>query len=413
MNEATIMASRIKIRLILELNASGMSQNDIARTRHMSHSSISTVMRIAKEKNITYESIKDINDDELYKMFFPEKLTTEDIYELPDYEYVHNELKRVDVTLTLLWKEYQDKCHTNGTIPVGKTKFCDDYSKYCATNDISNHLEHRPGESCEVDWSGPTMQIVNRYTGETTTVYLFVSCLSYSRYAYVEPTLDMKMDTWIRCHVHMYEAFEGVPVRTICDNLKTGVVKHPKEGEIVLTNAYEAMGLHYVTAIMPAGVRKPKQKASVENTVGHMATVIIAKLRNHIFHDFASLKKAVVKLVDEYNKEPFQKRSGSRFDIWKDEKQYLRQLPATPYEAATEVLKHKVYPNCHVSLKKNWYSVPYMYRGEYVDIRYTENVVEIYHNHQRIASHPKFPDYVTNQYATIKMTCQIILINPK
>lgn len=63
------MASRIKIRLILELNASGMSQNDIARTRHMSRSSISTVMRIAKEKNITYESIKDINDDELYKMF--------------------------------------------------------------------------------------------------------------------------------------------------------------------------------------------------------------------------------------------------------------------------------------------------------------------------------------------------------
>ena len=53
-------------------------------------------------------------------------------------------------------------------------------------------------------------------------------------------------------------------------------------------------------------------------------------------------------------------------------------------------------------IKKNWYSVLYMYRGEYVDIRYTENVVEIYHNHQRIASHPKFPDYVTNQYATNK-----------
>lgn len=54
MKEVTIMASRIKIRLILELNASGMSQNDIARTRHISRSSISTVMRIAKEKDITY-----------------------------------------------------------------------------------------------------------------------------------------------------------------------------------------------------------------------------------------------------------------------------------------------------------------------------------------------------------------------
>lgn len=72
------------------------------------------------------------------------------------------------------------------------------------------------------------MKLVDRYTGEVTTVYLFVSCLSYSRYAYVEPTLDMKMDTWMRCHIRMYEAFCGVPVRTVCGNLKTGVVKHPK-----------------------------------------------------------------------------------------------------------------------------------------------------------------------------------------
>lgn len=55
----------------------------------------------------------------------------------------------------------------------------------------------------------------------------------------------------------MYEAFGGVPVRTVCDNLKTGVVKHPREGEIILTDAYESLGLHHVTAIMPAGVRKP------------------------------------------------------------------------------------------------------------------------------------------------------------
>ena len=56
--------------------------------------------------------------------------------------------------------------------------------------------------------------------GEEIKVYLFVSCLSYSRYAFVKPTLDMKMDTWLRCHIHMYEYFDGVPVRTVCDNLK-------------------------------------------------------------------------------------------------------------------------------------------------------------------------------------------------
>ena len=81
---------------------------------------------------------------------------------------------------------------------------------------------------------------ITKADGEEIKVYLFVSCLSYSRYAYVEPTLDMKMDTWIRCNIHMYEHFGGVPIRTVCDNLKTGVVKHPKEGEIILTDDYAA-----------------------------------------------------------------------------------------------------------------------------------------------------------------------------
>ena len=228
------MANRINVKLILELKSGGMSQDEIARTRHMSRTSVSTVARIAREKDISYEDIRDLNDDVIYRMFFPEKMLTEDMYELPDYEYVHKELRRVGVTLKLLWGEYRDRCKSNGTLPVGYSKFCDDYSKYTVSNEITNHLEHKPGERCEVDWSGPTMKIVDRYTDEVTKVYLFVSCLTYSRYAYVEPTLDMKMDTWMRCHIRMYEAFGGVPIRTVCDNLKTGVVKHPKEGEIIL-----------------------------------------------------------------------------------------------------------------------------------------------------------------------------------
>jgi hypothetical protein len=46
--------------------------------------------------------------------------------------------------------------------------------------------------------------------------------------------------------------------------------------------------------------------------------------------------------------------------------------------------------------------VPYTFRGQYVDIRYTESIVELYYDHQRIASHPKFPDYVENRYRTEK-----------
>ena len=135
------------------------------------------------------------------------------------------------------------------------------------------------------------MHYVDTATGELITVYLFVGTLPYSQFSYVEPCLNMKMDTFIRCHIHMYEYFGGVPVRTICDNLKTGVVSHPKEGEIILTDDYSALGSHYMTAIMPAGVKKPKQKASVEGTVGKIATAIIARCRNDVYYSFEELKR--------------------------------------------------------------------------------------------------------------------------
>ena len=116
-------------------------------------------------------------------------------------------------------------------------------------------------------------------TGEIITVYLFVATLPYSQYSYVEPTLDMKMDTFIRCHIRMYDFFGGVATRLVCDNLKAGVVAHPKEGEIVLTNDYEALGGHYMTAIMPTGVKKPKHYRR-KNVIGNLS---LKKRYNRIF----------------------------------------------------------------------------------------------------------------------------------
>ena len=61
----------------------------------------------------------------------------------------------------------------------------------------------------------------------------------------------MRERTWLRCHVHMYEFWGGVPERTVCDNLKTGVTKHPREGEIVLNDAYEALYWSQVKSATP------------------------------------------------------------------------------------------------------------------------------------------------------------------
>lgn len=96
---------------------------------------------------------------------------------------------------------------------------------------------------------------------------------------------------------------------------------------------------------MPAGVRKPKQKPGAEGTVENIATVVIAKLRNRVFHDFPTLQKAVTDALVSYNREPFQKREGSRELVHAEEREFLRSLPAVPFEVASWEYNRKVYTN--------------------------------------------------------------------
>ena len=394
------MARKINVKLILELRDAGLSRSNIASTRHMSKHSVSEVFDIAEEKGISYSDVKDMDENSVYRQFYPNKFAVETMFRNPDYEYIHQELKKTGVTLKLLWEEYKDSCQQESAIPFGYTKFCEGYGQFTIQNSLTNHLEHKPGAKCEVDWSGPTMHYVDRNTGELIKVYLFVGTLPYSQYSYVEPRLDMAMDSFLRCHIHMYDYFGGVPTRTVCDNLKTGVVKHPREGDIVLTDDYEALGLHYRTAIMPTGVRNPKQKASVEGTVGKIATAIIAKLRKETFYSFGELQKAVKIALNDFNRKSFQKREGSRYEIWNEEKKYLHALPPLPYEIAHWDYGHKVRIDFHAVYKKNYYSCPYQYAKKEVDFRITDTTLEIFHKGERIASHKLQPSYISNHYST-------------
>ena len=394
------MANKIKVRLILELRAANMSRNLIAKTRCMAKDSVSDVIHIADKLGITFEDVKEKSEEEVYRMFYPDKFAIESLYKDPDYEYVHKELKKIGVTLKLLWQEYCDKCSSLNEISMGYTKFCEGYGDYTISNKLTNHLNHKPGIVTEVDWSGPTMEFVDTSTGEIITVYFFVATLPYSQYSYVEPCLDMKQDTWLRCNINMFEYFGGVTIRTVCDNLKTGVIKHPKEGDIVLNHNYEALGSHYITAIMPTGVRKPKQKASVEGTVGKVATAIIAKLRNKRYYSFEELKNDVKKELTNFNESPFQKREGSRKEIFEEEKGYLRELPDIPYEIAEWVYKRKVNLDFHIVYEKNRYSCPYQYLGKYADLKITDSSLEIYISGERVSTHNKYPDYISNKYST-------------
>ncbi|MDO5399237.1 MAG: hypothetical protein Q4G33_15070 [bacterium] len=109
---------------------------------------------------------------------------------------------------------------------------------------------------------------------------------------------------------------------------------------------------------------------------------------------------AVYASVDDFNNTPFQKREGSRKLAFDEEKEYLHALPAISFEIAEWFYGRKVTLDSHVIYKKNRYSCPYQYVGKAVDIKVTASILEIYYQHDRIATHVRFPDYVVNRYST-------------
>lgn len=156
-----------------------------------------------------------------------------------------------------------------------------------------------------------------------------------------------------------------------------------------------------MTAIMPTGVKKPKQKASVEGSVGKIATAVIAKLRNEIFTSLGSLNPAIRKAVKGYNGRPFQERDGSRGAVFNtQEKAYLRALPSVPYGVCGWSYGHKVGKNSHISFNKGQYSVPGRYIGCKVDAKYNPRLVFVYYNRSEIARHETLPKGIVNGVRT-------------
>ena len=363
---------------------------------------MSDVFKRADDLDLTYKDVEDLSETAVYQKLFPERYQSETLYDVPEYAYIHKELKRVGVTLKLLWNEYKEKCQAAGTIAMGYTKFCQGYQDHILNYKLTNHLIHKPGVSTEVDWSGTTMEVIDRASGEILTAYLFVGTMPYSQYTYVEATFNQKSETWLQCHVNMYRYFSGSTVRLVCDNLKTGVIHHPKEGDIILNTQYEALGEHYLTAIMPAPVRQPKKKASVESSVGKIAMAVVAPLRNEIFFSLEALSGAINERLAEFNARPFQKRTGSRHDIFKQEEApTLRSLPEFPYEVSEWVYGRKVNLDCHIQYKNNYYSCPYQYVRKSVNLKLTKQRLDIYHQDERIASHRRFGLYQKYQWATL------------
>ena len=375
-----------KIREILRLREeSKLSNRAIARACKISNSTVVEYLQRAQMAGLHWPLPEGMSEDALYQKLFPEN-SSKSIPErpLPDWKTVRDELKKKGVTLKLLWIEYREQ-HPDG---YRYTQFCEYYRKWAKAQSPGGRFTHNGGEEMEVDYAGLTVTIVNPESGEPHQAPVFVATFPASDYVYAEGQPSQELCHWINGHVRAFGFFGGLPKILRPDNPKTGI-KSPNYYEPDLNPTYQEMAEYYQVAVLPARVRKPKDKPSVENGVQNVERWVLAPLRHRTFFSEAEAGRAIRPLLEELNERTMAHLGKSRRQLFEElDRPELRPLPEKPYEFATWKTA-TVNIDYHVAFEKHLYSVPHPLIHQQVEIRASERMVEIFHKGQPVAIHPR------------------------
>jgi transposase len=378
-----------KIKEVLRLKwGSGLSNRGIARSCRMSHSTVSEYLNRASAAGLQWPLPEDLDEVRLYQRLYPEEeaASRKGVQAVPDWEQVRKELKKRNVTLRLLWVEYRE-AHPDG---YGYSQYCELYGRYISKLDPPMRLNHKAGEKLFVDYAGDTIPVSDPAYPDLHCAQIFVAVWGASSYTYAEAQPSQEMVHWIGGHVRAFTFFGGVPQILVPDNLTQGV-KHANWYEPDLNPTYLELAQHYDVAVLPARVRKPRDKAKVEVGVQVVERWILARLRNQTFFSLASLNRAITDLLVELNNKPMEHLEKSRKQLFEElDRPALRSLPQQPYEYATWKTA-RVNIDYHVEFEKHFYSVPFGLIHQEVQIRASERLIEIFHKSkvQAIATHPR------------------------
>ncbi len=300
----------------------------------------------------------------------------------PDWTHVHRELRRPGVTLMLLWEEYRAR-EPGG---YGYSRWCDLYRSWEGRLSPTMRQAHPAGERLFVDYAGQTVEVVDGRTGEVRQAQVFVAAMGASSYTYAEATWTQTLPDWIGSHTRALAFFGGVPAQLVPDNPRVGVDR-ANWYEPGLNRTYLDLATHYGTAILPARVRRPRDKAKVEVAVLVVERWILARLRHRRFFSLAELNEAMALLVTDLNSRPMRRLGVSRRDLFLElDHPALKPLPTQAYEYAEWRLR-RVSLDYHVDIDGHYYSVPYRLIRDQVEARLTTRTVEIFHKGERVAVH--------------------------
>lgn len=387
------------LRQILLLQQQQKSIRDIARSLGLARNTVRGYLRMLPDPaTLILQQLSDERLDELLQSRAPMRPPDAPLTILQQrFATIDHQLTQPGVTRYGLWLDYKAE-HPDG---YQYTQFCHYYRLWSQRQQTSMHFDHKAGDKLFVDFAGKRLSLTNQDTGEIRPVEFFVAVLGCSQLTYAQAVASQRKEDFIIALQNALHYFGGVPRAIVPDNLKAAVTR-PDRYEPQINETLADFALHYQTTILPARSGKPRDKALVEGAVNILYRRIYAPLRHTVFHRLDELNAAIRPLLDAHNQMRFQNRGYSRHAQFEErERMHLMGLPNTTY-----LIKHyagsRVQKNGHVLLSedKHYYSVPYRYIGQWVRLIYTSSSVEVYCQHQRIATHQRLRGQY--HYSTLK-----------
>ncbi|UCG07864.1 MAG: IS21 family transposase [Desulfobacterales bacterium] len=385
-----------KIREVFRLKFDcDISNRQIAKSCNIARSTVAEYLFRFQQAAVSWPLANDIDDNQLEQLLYPKlPAVPADQRVVPDWSYIHQQLRHKSVTLMLLWQEYKEQ------FPQGYqySQFCHLYRQWTHQIDPVMRQEHRAGEKLFVDYAGQTVPVYDLHANQMREAQIFVAVLGASNYTYAEATWSQALPDWIASHRRAFAFFTGVPQIVVPDNLKSGVNKACFY-EPDINPTYLDMANYYDTVVIPTRVRKAKDKAKVEVAVQVVERWILARIRNRQFFSLRQLNETIAELLIKLNTTAFQKLPGCRKQMFEAlDKPALKPLAVQPY-AYAEWKIAAVNIDYHIEVDFHYYSVPYQLIGKKIDVRITENTIECFYKSKPVASHIR--SYLKGRHTTL------------
>lgn len=373
-----------KIRLVVSYLFNCQSNREIAKNVAVSRETVAKIKTLLSLSELTFDEFTELSNSELEEKLKIDRSIQRIKKPQPDAEKFCKELiVHKGLTKAVLWEEYRLQTEGNG---VGYTRFCELIKQAQKQQDISKKQEYYSGEIIQIDYSGDIVDI-DLINGDVIKANIFVGVLPFSDLIFTYATRTQKTEDWIRGCYHMFNKIDGIPKVIVCDNAKALISKH--KNRIVEINPYFQEFLEfYKISVLPARPRKPRDKALCENAVNIVQKQILMRMRNEKFSSLDALNERLEYMTDCYNHKKTKTFPNSRMAIFiEQEKIALRPLPIIRYKILEQYIKTVVPLDYHVHYLNNFYSVPYQYIIETVELKISDNQICIFHDKKLIAKH--------------------------